>query len=110
VILLILLISKLFILLTYSEETEDKIIGGWLGDGIDWLGENFKKGLIEIVNWIITGLFNVLTPIINWGCKSIIVLCFIVYFCSYDKRAISKAIWTFFIYILFFMLRSVVIK
>lgn len=86
------------------------IIGGWAGDQLNNFTDNFKAGLNEIGHWIVTGFFEITTPFFNWGCKSIIVMCVIIYYCSQDKKAISRGLWTMFAFILFFMLRSVVIK
>lgn len=81
------------------------------GDGGDkgLLVEAIKDGIIEVIMWILEGLFTILTPIIGWGLKSAILICGVIYFCSKDKKAISSGIKFFFIYLLFFLLRSAIL-
>lgn len=81
------------------------------GDGVDkgWLVESIKDGIIEVIMWILEGLFTILTPIIGWGLKSAIVICGIIYFCSKDPKAITSGMKFFFLYLLFFLLRSAIL-
>jgi len=100
-----LLITKL-ILLKSDKDTE--FVGGWVGDGIDWFGESFKKALIDFGKWLLQGLFDILSPFIEWGSKSVIVACIIIFYCTQDKKAVSTGIKFFFIYIIFLMIRSTI--
>jgi hypothetical protein len=86
-----------------------QIVGGWVGNGLDSFVDNIKKGLLEIGNWIVEGFFKLTSPFADYGIKSLIVVCFVVYYCSQDNRAISTGIKWIMIYILYILIRSVVL-
>jgi predicted PurR-regulated permease PerM len=103
-----LLLDRL--LLTSDTSTGDmQIVGGWVGDGLDNIVESIKEGIVEIGNWLIKGFFNITSPIADYGIKCVIVVCFVIYYCSQDNRAISKGIKYLFFYLLYILLRSVII-
>jgi hypothetical protein len=78
-------------------------------NAMDWFGEEFKKSFVEFCTWLVVGLFNVLTPFVEWGCKLVIVWCVVTLFCSGDKKLLTTASKCFLIYLLFFMIRSVIL-
>lgn len=87
-----------------SGKTE--FVGGWVGEAGDSFVENFKKGFTEIIDWIVKGFFGVSSPFFDWGCRAVIVACVIIFYCTQDKKSISTALKTFFIYIIFLILRG----
>ena len=84
---------------------ETEIVGGLLGDSLNGFVDSFKAGLIEIARW----LFEIITPFIDWGSKSVIIICLVIFYLSGDPKAISTSIKAFFVYLIFMMIRSVVI-
>lgn len=94
---------------TSGDGSSSGFVGGWTGEAIDSFVENFKNGLVEISNWIVKGFFDITSPFMDYGIKILIIVCFIVYYCSEDKRAISNGIKGLFIYMVYLLLRSVAI-
>lgn len=81
------------------------------GDGTDKgkIIQAIKDGIVELLIWIVEGLFTILTPFIDWGCKSVIVISVIIFFCNKDKKAITVAMKSFFLFLIFMMIRGVVL-
>jgi len=75
--------------------------------GYSGIGEEVKKGIVDGVTWLVTSLFNVVSPFITWGCKMVIVSCIIIYFCDKEERHIGTAIKFAIIFVLFCTIRSV---
>lgn len=76
------------------------------GESESWFGDSFKKGIIEAVKWVLNGIFDVLTPFAEWGCKIFIVWCVVLLYCSGDKKNISHGLKCLLIYILFFLIKG----
>lgn len=98
---------------TTDDGDKTKVVGGLVGDAIDnsadYFGKKFRESLVDFGVWLLTGLFNIITPFVEWGSKSVIVVCIIIFYCNKDRKAISVAIVWFFVYIIFMMIRGVVI-
>lgn len=92
--------------ITNGEEGE--IVGGLVGDAVDWLGNKTRESILDFFRWLLTELFNFLQPFLEWGCKSIIVVCILIYYCTNDKRATSVGMKWFFVYLIFCMIRGVI--
>lgn len=78
------------------------------GGGIvlKWFTDGFKEQITNLFQWILTGLFNILTPFIEWGCKIFIVWCVVLLYCSGDKKNISSGLKCLLIYIVFFLIKG----
>lgn len=87
---------------------EDKVVGGLVGDTFDWFGDKTKESISNFSLWLITSLFNFLQPFVEWGSKSIIVICILIYYCTHDKKASSVGMKWFFIYLVFCMIRGAI--
>lgn len=96
-------------------ESKDK---GILGDAYNNFTEDFKlaimdswnsitkdihSGLASFGETIIKGLVQFLSPIVEWGCKSFIAYCVIIYYCTdgQDKKSVKMGITAIIIFILF---------
>lgn len=92
---------------------EGKFVGGWFGDKLekttDWFGESFRKALIDFGKWLINGLFNILSPFVIWGCRIIILWCIVTMFCTKDTKTLAAGFKAFLFYLVFLMIRSVII-
>jgi hypothetical protein len=91
-----------------SEKNADQS-SGLTQETFNWIGDQVKDSLKDFGSWLIHGLFDILSPFIEWGAKSIIVACIVIYFCTEDKRAISTGMKFFFIYLIFMMIRGVIL-
>jgi len=70
-----------------SGDTPDYgLVGQWFSDGCAWIGQN---------------VMSFLDPFLNWGCKIIIVSCFIIYYCSGERKYIASGIKFGIIFVLY---------
>jgi hypothetical protein len=64
-----------------------------------------------IGKWALDGLaylFDFLDPIVSWGGKVIIIGCFIIYWCSGEKKYIASALKCAIIVLIFWVIRGAV--
>lgn len=71
--------------------------GGWL-----------KNELSEALSWIGDTFLDYIGPFINWGSRIIIVSCFIIFFCSGERKYIASALKWGVIYLLYLTIRGAV--
>lgn len=69
---------------------DDKIVGGWLGDQLDKIGQSITDG---IYNGFVT-ITNCIFDFIFWTTQAGIICCILIYFASKDKKAVSWG-WLF---------------
>jgi hypothetical protein len=78
----------------YSTESNNYgLLGKWAEDGFAWIGDK---------------LLDLLEPFVNWGGRIIILSCFIIWYCSGEKKYIAAAIKWLIIFTLFWYIRSAV--
>lgn len=109
-----LLIDKAFAILTASPtpvpEKRYKYINSATSDVN--VGEK-DYGLVgkifeEAIAWLGDKLLDFLDPFANWGCRIIIISCFVIYYCSHEQKYIALAIKWGIIFALFWVVRSAV--
>jgi hypothetical protein len=49
----------------------------WVTDGLTYVGKS---------------LLNCLDPFLNWGCKTIIVACYLIFYCSGERKYIATGL------------------
>lgn len=82
---------------TYSEVEDTDLIGGAVKE---WL----LAGLMELLK----GLFEFISPFVEWGCKTIIVGCALIYLTSHERKYIATGLKWFLIFIVYCFLRGVI--
>jgi len=70
-----------------------KILGGWVSD---------------IIIQAIKNIYLWFEPIINWGCRLIIIAAFIIYFTTKEKKYIAISLKWFFVFLLYYAIRSAI--
>lgn len=82
------------------------------GDGsgivLKWFTDGFKKQIVDLFMWMLTGLFEILTPFVTWGCKILIVWCIISFYCTKDNKNLSLGMKSFLVYLIFVMIKGVI--
>lgn len=71
-----------------------------------WMGDSIKDGLVSFCNWALSSLLTFTEPFYNWGCKSIIVICILIFFLTGDKKTLTTALKTFFVFIFLYMMKE----
>ncbi len=74
-------------------EKDYGLIGEWIEEGLAWIGDK---------------LLDLLEPFVNWGSRIIIISCFIIFFCSQERKYISLALKWGIIFTLFWVVRSAI--
>jgi hypothetical protein len=88
-----MILSRLF----YQVSTgETEIVGGWLGEQLDEVGNSITQGLL---NGFIA-ILNKLCELSFWVSKVGIVCCMLIFYVSADKKAVSTGLKLLFIYII----------
>lgn len=69
-----------------------------------WLVDELKKAF----SWLGNTVLDYIGPFVNWGSRIIIISCFIIYFCSGDRKYMSAALKWGIIFLLYTVIRSAV--
>lgn len=86
------------------------VLGGEMNDGSHAIDQpTIGESIIDLIIDIFKGIFIILTPFFEWGSKTIIIICCIMFYCTRDKRLVTKGMKWFFVYIAFLMMRGVMI-
>lgn len=86
--------------------THQNVNSATTGESESWFGEAFRTAFIDFVKWITNGIFDTLTPFVEWGCKIFIVWCVVLLYCSGEKKNISSGLKCLLIYIIFFLIKG----
>lgn len=90
-----------------EEMLKDTTMSGMMEKAVDGLIiDPAKETLVDQVKQLLGWIFDVATPFVEWGAKSIILISIIILYCTHDKRALSAMIKAFFVYILFNLLKG----
>jgi hypothetical protein len=68
------------------------------GNDLGWIVDGFV--------YLVEKIFLMVSPVINWGSKIIIVSCVIIYFCSGEKKYISAGLKWGIIFVIYCSIRS----
>jgi hypothetical protein len=96
----------------YSDGTSDQ---GWLAEQLKTafkeLGKTLKDGFLTFLNDLAKGTVYLLSPFIEWGAKSALVILILAIYCTNgeDKKNISSGIKIFIVYIIWMAIRSAVL-
>lgn len=78
--------------------------GGIIGD----IGDQIKDGIVDGFAWLGKSIIEVAFPVLEWGCRFVIIGCVIMCFCGRDEKRISTAIKFFLIYIVLCFLEGLI--
>ena len=70
-----------------------KLLGGWISD---------------IIIQAIKNIYISFEPIVNLGCKLLIIASFIIYFNTGEKKYVAASLKWFFVFILYYAIRSAI--
>lgn len=93
--------------LMYNEGNVNSATSGTNDNG--WFGDKFKKALVDFGYWFVHGLFDLLSPFVEWGCKLVIVWCIVTMFCTKDTKSITAGLKAFLIFLVFIMIRGAIL-
>jgi hypothetical protein len=88
----------------FCKDTE--FVGGLVGDGLDAIGSSIKQGIFDGFAAVGNAIMELVEPFVNWGCPIVIICCTIAYFPSKDRKLISTAFKTGFVYLIYNLARG----
>lgn len=108
------ILSVLYTSPTQAPE-DNGLIGGFIDSGKVEVPENagfaggwLKNELADALSWLGDTFLDYVGPFINWGSRIIIVSCFIIYYCSGERKYIAAALKWGVIFLLYLVIRGAV--
>jgi hypothetical protein len=90
----------------FTEDFKTAIMESWHA-----IGKSIHDGLVTFGESVLKGLVFLLEPLVNFGCKSVILYCIIIYYCTdgQDKTTIKLGLKALLIFIIFEYLRGTIL-
>lgn len=96
-------------ILLFESNVNSVTSGDGTGKGIVGdISEEIKNGIVDGFAWLGRCICEVVFPVMEWGCKLIIIGSIIVFFCSRDTKSISVGIKFFLAFIVLCFLEGLI--